>query len=59
MEELKPCPFCGGKAAIGTLFHSRDNIVKYTMKCSGCGVLTPLYKTKQEARKAWNRRTKE
>lgn len=53
---LKPCPFCGGKAAIGTLFHSCDNMVKYTIKCSGCGVLTPLLKTKKKARKAWNRR---
>lgn len=67
MAELKPCPFCGGKAEI----HVRGNIVR--VECTVCqasmGTATECYDTskkcwytffvdRKDASKAWNRRAK-
>lgn len=54
--KLKPCPFCGGKADIlgenkylpGTIVH-----------CTECQVETPMYKNREDAIKAWNRRVQD
>lgn len=56
MSELKPCPFCGGKACMIThRFNRWPNT--YSVKCLDCYVQTPLsYATEQEALNAWNRR---
>lgn len=53
MEDLKPCPFCGGEAAfIGDT---------QTIKCKHCGgaffVTNPLI-SRLEAKEAWNERAK-
>ena len=52
MTELKPCPFCGGKAEV--LYTSKYECFVYCRR--GCAEQTRLYKTKGSAIKAWNRR---
>lgn len=47
--ELKPCPFCGGKAELSNYTH-------YWIGCKDCWVETKCYKSKEEAIEAWNRR---
>lgn len=57
MEELKPCPFCGGEASVIGKPHE-------TKFCVGCGDDTCLgfsglgwlYGTEEDAAAAWNRR---
>ena len=48
MEELKACPFCGGRAILGM----------FTIWCENCAVETQQNtdKTKKEIIKAWNTR---
>ena len=52
--KLKPCPFCGGKAKVGTTGYS------YKVYCDtpSCDVRpnTRFHKTRENAIKAWNRR---
>ena len=48
MEQLKPCPFCGGKAKI--IYPGGRKLVK----CSGCGVTTSALE--QYPEKHWNTR---
>lgn len=50
-DELKPCPLCGAHAKIETLF---DDF--YTEIFEGRATRA-IYATKQEAIKAWNKRT--
>lgn len=47
--ELKPCPFCGGKAKI---------VKTYTIwvKCINCHASANCHSTEREAAEAWNRR---
>lgn len=66
MSELKPCPFCGGDAdwyistadaMISLLGEPSENNF---IQCDGeCGANTAIYKTKEQAIKAWNTRAKE
>ena len=49
--ELKPCPFCGGKATLG-----RDLPSENWAYCKDCGVATRLFNTPQDAAEAWNGR---
>lgn len=66
MEELKPCPFCGGQATA-----YMDNFGKVMCSCDACGALlgvvlecgvelvngwTALFASKEEVIEAWNRR---
>lgn len=52
--KLKPCPFCGGKAAaIWNGAFDKDN---YWVRCWECGAETPIYESEKEAKEAWNRR---
>ena len=60
--ELKPCPFCGGKAVLfSSVFFSADAEVR----CKKCGARTMLYKSGNYsdvvllASQAWNRRESE
>ena len=50
-KELKPCPFCGGRAekewGIPSIFW---------IKCTGCGVEGSQHGSLEEAIKAWNTR---
>ena len=51
-EELKPCPFCGGKAEI--LNYSENAWLVYCRMCDG--MVERWRKTKKEAIEQWNRR---
>ena len=60
--KLKPCPFCGGKAAIhrcAELENDRMAIFlneKCGVHCEECKVATQPFNTEQKAADAWNRR---
>lgn len=51
---LKPCPFCGGKAT--TCRSLDESETYYFVQCTGCGVGSPCKPTLVEAEIAWNRR---
>ena len=55
MAELKPCPFCGGKATITKSVDVCNNKF-YSVKCFRCGVLTTFRDRQYNAIEAWNRR---
>ena len=64
-ENLKPCPFCGGKALIfvaGQDFSGKESCPDkityfYNVQCLKCGMgHIGDFNTYQEALKAWNRR---
>lgn len=50
-EELKPCPFCGGKAI---LLDTVDG--EYYVKCKKCGISTPAWVRAETSMNRWNRR---
>lgn len=52
LYELKPCPFCGGKAEM--LYGGADY---YYGKCTVCGVDGIKHKDFELAIEAWNRRS--
>lgn len=59
--ELKPCPFCGGKAQIVSFrtyierFHGMGR--KFYVNCTDCGIDGPgTHFTESDAANAWNRR---
>lgn len=55
MNEIKPCPFCGGKAQVIRLDIDRE----FYIKCLKCKVEQGhLYKSERSATIAWNRRKK-
>lgn len=48
-NELKPCPFCGGKAVKIASGHQ--------VVCCKCCTMGQLYPTENQAIETWNRRT--
>jgi len=53
---LLNCPFCNGKAELEDIYTGR---YEYFVKCTKCKVEQgKLYKGKQAAMNAWNRRVK-
>lgn len=63
MEELKPCPFCGGKAILRKYTDGR--ISSFTVRCENMCVVTCSRRDakvrwrptlKREAVETWNRR---
>lgn len=59
MEELKPCPFCGGKADL--VDYGLTGRMK-VVQCSDCGARTRVFNPnvkRGNAIDAWNRRTKD
>jgi Lar family restriction alleviation protein len=56
-DELKPCPFCGGKAEVmNDDFFEVFDANAFWIKCTECGLTTGDSATEEEAIKAWNRR---
>ena len=58
MAELKPCPFCGGRAIMKVVPHAPTG-KDYTPQCadaSCCGRLTKKWLCRETAVYAWNRR---
>ena len=53
MNELLPCPFCGGK---GNIDKTIVGIEEYFIWCRGCNLEMALHKTVKQAIKAWNTR---
>ena len=54
-EELKPCPFCGGRAALA--FEDVDYVGHmHAVQCNKCGVITEYYENSTMAIEHWNRR---
>ena len=69
MTELKPCPFCGGKAKVmacdgagtyytdvGTEQFMGRKMSHCLVHCKRCGVKTKAYLTRRGVFNAWNRR---
>ena len=56
MDELKPCPFCGGKAFSTGVLPTYGFDVMYRAICEDCNISTPSKWTKEKAIEAWNRR---
>ena len=53
MDNLKPCPFCGGEARI-CKYHGQD---KYFVVCELCGAsVGNASATRDAAKNAWNTR---
>lgn len=52
---LKPCPFCGMEARIGKF----GSVVVVGCDTIGCVGHIPVFKSKDEATKAWNKRSVE
>lgn len=61
--ELKPCPFCNGKAKLTKIktkrLSSEEMVDAYCVICTAneCGCLTQYCLSPEEAEKMWNRRT--
>lgn len=60
MEELKPCPFCGGEASFMTIKkpygECADGSEAVWLRCENCGACTNVCCSRQAAVEAWNRR---
>lgn len=64
MIELKPCPFCGGKATLDIARHGGSQYDYAEISCKKCGLtirrnIDVEYSAKDEVIKAWNKREKE
>ena len=56
MEELKPCPFCGGKADFEEIERCYSDI-SWTVMCTQCGASIGVHSVdKIDVVETWNRR---
>lgn len=53
-SRLKPCPICGGHAC--GFSNGFDDTAFHSVECSKCGLATPMFAEKHEAREFWNNR---
>jgi len=57
MKDLKPCPFCGGEAAIAEIPDTHNNNVWLMPVCIHCDCkLDNGWRTQKEVIDIWNRR---
>lgn len=56
-DELKCCPFCGGKAQRVEDLIRRYREFPFYVQCAGCRAKTDRYPEMKDAVEAWNRRT--
>ena len=61
MAELKPCPFCGGKAKMRRFASGRmfNRIPVFFVECCVCRSKTSVELDTKTAEEAWNRRTED
>ena len=65
MQELKPCPFCGGIAETHACAELENTTVraiyngKTGVHCTVCHAATPPYNSEAEAAAKWNERITE
>ena len=55
MEELKRCPFCGGKAELSVKHGFKGEVIAAFVYCTKCGVSTLSYASQSTAIESWNR----
>lgn len=53
MEEVKPCPFCGGAAELKSAIYGGDT---FFVVCHACEIRTFLFASPAKAVRVWNRR---
>lgn len=60
---LKPCPFCGGKAKFEKVVHPwgecNDGCTAYWVRCICCGACTKIKFSLKQAAATWNQRQNE
>lgn len=56
IEELKNCPFCGGKAAVHEIQTRTSSVGGYFIMCTKCLTSSDNYGTPGIACERWNRR---
>lgn len=54
MNELKPCPYCGGEGCIWTGRYE-DGIYYHFVRCKKCSIRTVNMPSKQDATEHWNK----
>ena len=59
MDELKPCPFCGGLQIELISSINWDGEPIFYIHCDGCGCSGPTTLTIDSAIAAWNRRAED
>lgn len=59
-DDLKPCPFCGSRG-VSSIGATNRGTIFYQIFCGNlqCEIKTRRYRTRAEAKDAWNRRVKE
>lgn len=58
--KLRPCPFCGGDAAMQTFTTAMEQKPRYRVLCTGCRISTDWdFWTLEDVSEHWNRRAME
>ena len=56
LEELRPCPFCGGEAELSdTAVQTKLGKKLWSVECTECGVILDR-ESREDAFEAWNNR---
>lgn len=58
-DDVKNCPFCGGKAAVRLHGYLAIGACSYSVQCAICGAATAECEQEKTAIGVWNRRTAE